>query len=201
MITTLEEKERAPLLMPSGWIQHSKLSTWEEWSPLSFVFVFSSDHIHKVTSIGDEGVCAIADALKKNSSVTKLALDWWNCFMLIIRSHHNHSKNPKQNNKYGDKGAKALAELLRVNSKITEIWVGFSFPSLFLISFFITYIHITISLVLKGKKLWRIEWETNRSFAFKCDDGDDLDLLMLVVSCDSLKQSPNEQSFQNTPTG
>jgi Ran GTPase-activating protein (RanGAP) involved in mRNA processing and transport len=52
------------------------------------------------SSIDDDGAIAVADALKMNTSVTKINLSW---------------------NKFSDEGATALAGALRVNTTVTKI--------------------------------------------------------------------------------
>ena len=58
-----------------------------------------------MNDIGDEGVIAISEALKTNSTLTELMLDsTW------------HSKN-----KIGPAGAQALADMLKVNSPLMDL--------------------------------------------------------------------------------
>ena len=66
-----------------------------------------------MNGIGDEGVIAISEALKTNSTLTELGLESkWDC-----------------TNKIGPAGAQALADMLQVNSALTtlnlqENWIG-----------------------------------------------------------------------------
>ena len=55
--------------------------------------------------IGDEGVIAISEALKTNSTLTELGLE-------SLRSSRN---------KIGPAGAQALADMLKVNSALTSL--------------------------------------------------------------------------------
>ena len=58
-----------------------------------------------LNDIGDEGVIAISEALKTNSTLTELMLE--------------SSRNSK--NKIGPAGAQALADMLKVNSALTSL--------------------------------------------------------------------------------
>ena len=55
--------------------------------------------------IGDEGVVAISEALKTNSTLTELGL----------------ASSPVSANKIGPAGAQALADMLKVNSALTTL--------------------------------------------------------------------------------
>ena len=57
----------------------------------------------RANSIGDDGVKAIAEALKINAVLTTLVLDY---------------------NSIRDEGAIAIAEALKVNAVLTELWLG-----------------------------------------------------------------------------
>ena len=58
-----------------------------------------------LNDIGDEGVIAISEALKTNSTLTELGLDSWS----------------RSTNKIGPAGAQALADMLKVNRPLTAL--------------------------------------------------------------------------------
>ena len=78
--------------------------------PVSYLFVSLFNSALKsanlgLNDIGDEGVIAISEALKTNSTLTELGLE---------------SKMDSKN-KIGPAGAQALADMLKVNSALTSL--------------------------------------------------------------------------------
>ena len=60
-----------------------------------------------LNDIGDEGVIAISEALKTNSTLTELGLESYS----------------ESTNKIGPAGAQALADMLQVNSALTSLYL------------------------------------------------------------------------------
>ena len=70
--------------------------------------------------IGVEGACALSEALKVNTTLTKLNL-WGAPQHFKVNHGHRTNTNDKADHGIGVKGVRALSEALKVNTSLVSV--------------------------------------------------------------------------------